>query len=615
MEASLASLQARLDTFSAPVTSKSRRTSTKSKKAPSKSKNAWPLALPSAHDLAFAGFVWKPTAASPDNVQCFSCHCQLDGWEENDVPAYEHLTHSPSCGFAVVTCIRLRSGDPGRSEDDPISDAMMQARRDTFGAGWPLDSSEGYPSIEQLVEAGWYYDPTFEYPDGTTCAYCSLSLDAWDIGDDPMEEHRRRESECLFFALKELYHPAQKAVTKKGKRSSSRASTASTAAKPTRGKKRNSEIDDSIVSVVVEKSTRGKKYATDETEPTIEEVKEVKPKTTRGRKRASTQVDDSIISTVEKPTRGRKARASTQIDDTIDSVVEKPKRGRKKVVEQIDDTKDDIEHEPTPEPEPILEPEPVFEPEPEPEPEPKPVVIPAPAPKPKARAKAKKAAPKAKRVSTASSTATTRGKKRSSEEVEDVEAVETSPKRTRHSSVSSFPDSLLAGTPRPAPVEVADPEPAQPELAEDEAAEPELVDAEADVSSLPASILIGTPKKTPTRATAMTPEDAGPAQTWEPIDIDAFFGNTEELKSLINDIVIDAGLDAIVPDGATPEDLQAAVLNGLTKAEKDMTVEQWVLYNAKRGEEKLRQACEKQIVAFEAQASRARSAIESMPTY
>lgn len=150
MAANLACLQARIDTFSAPATSKSRRTSSKTKKAPSKSKNAWPLAHPSAHDLAFAGFVWKPTTASPDNVQCFSCHCQLDGWEENDVPAYEHLTHSPNCGFAVVTCIRLRTGDPGRSEDDPVSDAMMQARRDTFGESWPLDSNEGYPSIEQV---------------------------------------------------------------------------------------------------------------------------------------------------------------------------------------------------------------------------------------------------------------------------------------------------------------------------------------------------------------------------------------------------------------------------------------------------------------------------------
>ena len=150
MVASLACLQARIDTFAAPATSRSRRTSSKSKKAPPKAKNAWPLEHPSPHDLAFAGFVWKPTTASPDNVQCFSCHCQLDGWEENDVPAYEHITHSPSCGFAVVTCIRLRSGDPDRNEDDPISDAMMQARRDTFGDSWPLDSNEGFPSIEQV---------------------------------------------------------------------------------------------------------------------------------------------------------------------------------------------------------------------------------------------------------------------------------------------------------------------------------------------------------------------------------------------------------------------------------------------------------------------------------
>jgi hypothetical protein len=449
-----------------------------------------------------------------------------------------------------------------------------------------------------LVDAGWYYDPTLETPDGTTCAYCSLSLDEWDMGDDPMEEHRRRTPDCLFFALKELYHPTTKTVAKKGKRSSSRASTASAGAKTTRGKKRASEqIDDSIVSVV-EKPTRGKKGSSDEIDTTIEDIK---PKATRGKKRASTQIEESIVSVVEKPekpTRGRK-RASTQIETTVESVVEKPTRGRKKAVEQIDDTKNEIEHEPTPEPEPVL--------------------VPAPAPEPKV--KAKKTAPKAKRASTASSTATSRGKKRLSDQVDDVEVDAISPKRTRHSSVSSFGESLLAGTPAPAPVEMTEPE-SEPDSAEHtpvESTEIELVKseiaaAEGDVTSPPASMLFGTPKKTPTRA--MTPEDnPAPTQTWDPIDIDAFFGNTENLKSLINDIIIDAGLDAIVPAGANAEDLQAAVLDGLTKSEKDMTVEQWVLYNAKRGEEKLRQACEKQIVAFEAQASRARAAIESLPTY
>ncbi|KAJ4982917.1 AT hook domain-containing protein [Stagonosporopsis vannaccii] len=572
MAPSLACLQARIDTFSAPATSKSRRTSSKTKKAPTKSKNAWPLALPSAHDLAFAGFVWKPTTASPDNVQCFACHCQLDGWEENDVPAYEHLTHSPSCGFAVVTCIRLRSGDPGRSEDDPVSDAMMQARRDTFGEEWPLDSNEGYPSIEQLVEAGWYYDPTLDTPDGATCAYCSLSLDAWDIGDDPMEEHRRRAPDCLFFALKEMYHPVPKAAPKKGKRASTRTSNASTTLKTTRGKKRASEqMDDSIASAV--EPTRGTKRTSEQIDTTIEDVK---PKATRGRKRASTQVDDTISSVTEKPTRVRK-RVSTQIDNTIDSVVEKPTRGRKKAAEPLDSTMNDIQVEELP---------------------------PAPAPKPKA----KKAAAKAKRASTASTTTRTRGKKRASDQIEDVEVAESSPKRIRHSSVSSFPDSLLAGTPKRGPPELVG-----PESTEDAPAELEVEELEADISSLPASLLVGTPKKTPTKI--MTPEKAQKARDWNPIDIDAFFGSTEELQALINDVVIDAGLDAIVPAGAAAEDLQAAVLGGLTKSEKEMSVEQWVLYNAKRGEEKLRQACEKQISAFEAEAMRARDTIGSLPTF
>ena len=371
-----------------------------------------------------------------------------------------------------------------------------------------------------------------------------------------MEEHRRRAPDCLFFALKDLYHPAPKAATKKGKRASTRTSTASTASKTTRGKKRASEQID----------------------VTIEDVK---PKATRGRKRASTQIDDTISSVTEKPARSRK-RASTQIDNaidnTIDSVIEKATRGRKKATEQIDSTTQDTKREPSP--------------------------VPAPAPKPRA----KNAAPKAKRTSTASTTTTSGGKKRSSDQIEDTKVIETSPKRTRHSSVSSFPDSLLAGTPKRAPTELAG-----PDATEVEPAETEMEDMEADISSLPPSLLIGTPKKTPTRTT--TPEDAQQTQTWDPIDIDAFFINTGEFQALINDVVIDAGLDEIVPAGATAEDLRAAVLDGLTKSEKEMSVEQWVLYNAKRGEEKLRQACEKQVVAFDAQAMRARAAIESLSTY
>jgi hypothetical protein len=151
-----ACFQARLDSFgwSSPKPkpkSKPRRTSARGKKASTVDDTpSWPLKEPVPYDLAFAGFLYKPTSASPDNVQCFDCGCQLDGWEESDIPAYEHLTHSPTCGFAINICIRLRLGDPDRVEEDPLSEKMKDARRATFADYWDLDVSAGFPSVEQV---------------------------------------------------------------------------------------------------------------------------------------------------------------------------------------------------------------------------------------------------------------------------------------------------------------------------------------------------------------------------------------------------------------------------------------------------------------------------------
>ncbi|KAF2036636.1 inhibitor of apoptosis repeat-containing protein [Setomelanomma holmii] len=432
MDASMITYQARLATFQGAATSKLRRTSSRSKKAATKSKNAWPLKSPSAEDLAFAGFVWKPTSASPDNVQCFSCNCQLDGWEESDVPAYEHLTHSPTCGFAVVTAIRLRHGDPARTEEDPTCDSMVAARHATFGDQWPLDSTAGYPSVDQMVAAGWCYDPADDMPDGVTCPYCALALDAWDAGDDPMEEHRRRAADCLFFALTEMYHPPKPAAKKakratKSKRASTRLSVASTA------------------STATKKSTRGKK------------------------------------------------RTSEAIDDTESAVA--------------------------------------------------------------------------------------------------IQDASNASKRRRVSSMSSLPDDLPVGTPKKTPTQL-DTEP-------------------STMSSLPASLLVGTPKRTPPHSKDVD-EDA---MAWQPTDVEAFFGSQQDVHGLVNGIMIDAGLDDLTTAGTSPEDTRAALLKGLTDAEKEMTVQEWVLYNAKRGEEKLRMACEQQISAFEAEGKHALEMLHAIPTY
>jgi hypothetical protein len=543
MDASLATYQARLATFQGAPPAKTRRSSSKSKKPAPKAKAAWPLAAPSAEDLAFAGFVWKPTSASPDNVQCWACNCQLDGWEEADVPTYEHLTHSPSCGFAVVTTIRLRHGDPGRTEEDPVSEQMIAARKETFGDLWPLDVSAGYPSVDQLAEAGWFYDPTEETPDGTTCAYCHLSLDAWDAGDHPLEEHRRRASDCLFFALNELYHPVEpepkkgKRVTK-GKRASSRSSIASNATSTTAPKK---------------KATRGKKRASEAIDDTqMSEAPAPKQKATRGKKTASEAIDDTQMSeATTRGTRGRK-RASDSIDDTqLSKATTKATRGRKRASEAIDDTH-----------------------------------------------MSEAIAPKKK---------PTRGKKRTSEAIEDdaqlPEAHHDTSKRMRFSSMSSFPDDLDVGTPKNQPTET--------------------VNEPFTMSSLPASLLVGTPKRTPAHLREAevnktpSPKQAGDEEinSWKPTDIDAFFSNQEDARGFFNGVMIDAGLDELTVAGTTPKQIQAAVLSALTDEEKEMTIEQWVMYNAQRGEEKLRKACEQQIAAFKAEGKRALAQMAAIPTY
>ena len=549
----LAYYQARLATFQGAATTKSRRPSSRSKKPAPKPKNAWPVSAPSAEDLAYAGFVWKPTSASPDNVQCWSCNCQLDGWEEADVPAYEHLTHSPSCGFAIVTAIRLRHGDPGRTEEDPTSDAMVSARKDTFADLWPLDVAAGYPSVEQLAAAGWFYDPANDMPDGVTCPYCHLSLDAWDAGDDPMEEHRRRASDCLFFSLAELYHPPTKPEPKSkakrattSKRASSRSSTASNATtatkKITRGKKRTSEAieDDTQMSITTKKTTRGKQRASEAIEGDTQMSEPIK-KATRGKKRASEAVQDNtqMFETTTKATRGKK-RNSKAIEDS--SMMSQPTKK------------------------------------------------------------------------------TTRGKKRTSEAIEDAtpmsDSVHDSSKRMRFSSISSFPDDLPAGTPKKMPTELST-QPFTISSFPDDllAGTPKKMPTEMStepftMSSLPSDLLVGTPKRTPPHLR----EHDEPA--WQPIDVDAFISNQQDVRGFVNEIMIDAGLDEITTTtGTTPEDRQAAVLAGLTDEEKAMTIEQWVMYNAKRGEEKLRMACEQQIAAFEAEGKRALALLEAIPTY
>ncbi len=479
MDATYSSYQTRLATFAAAATTtKTRRTSNRSKKAApkaaSKAKAAWPLSSPAPEDLAFAGFVWKPTTASLDNVQCFNCNCQLDGWDESDVPAYEHLTHSPNCGFAIVTCIRLRNGDPSRTEDDPTSDKMVLARQETFGDAWPLDPATGFPSVDQMVAAGWVYDPTEGNPDGVTCPYCALSLDAWDQGDDPLEEHSRRSSDCLFFALKDLYHPAPTA--KKGKRASTKAtSTKATSTKAKRASTRSSTASTTAKKPRAAKAT--KKSRSSKVSTTQETVPSPQPR------------HSSPASNIQETTLSQHPLRSSPPSHTQETTL----------------------------PQKPLHSSPVY-----------------------------------------TTLENTRGSKRASEAMEESDEYLQPSKRMRSFSMSSLPEGLLVGTPK------------------------------------------------------RTPPNERSELAWKPIDMEIF--NAQEITGLINDVLIDAGLDEIPTSGLNSEDLHSMVLSKLTDQEKEMTIEKWVLYNAQRGAEKLRMSCEQQILAFEEEGRRALALLEGIPS-
>lgn len=111
------------------------------------------LPLLTSLQLAKAGFFYYPTQTNPDNVACFLCLKNIDGWEEEDDPLAEHLKHSPDCGWAIVATIENQGGD--LSEEYPCSARMIEARKATFGDKWPHESKKGWKcKVKQVWSLG-----------------------------------------------------------------------------------------------------------------------------------------------------------------------------------------------------------------------------------------------------------------------------------------------------------------------------------------------------------------------------------------------------------------------------------------------------------------------------
>ncbi|KAI9793965.1 MAG: hypothetical protein M1833_000483 [Piccolia ochrophora] len=235
-------LAGRLASFNGPAQAVNKRRSStlKSRKA-----SKWPHASPSPAQLAKAGFYFSPTTSAPDNTICYLCERSVDGWEKDDDPTAEHLRLSKSCGWATIQCIAQKDDESKRNGEHPLCESLVLARRATFADRWPHEGKKGWAcKTEKLVDAGWYFCPTPESEDLTSCAYCDLSLDGWEPKDKPLwvisgipgevlcltkcrEEHRRRFPECPFFTLINQAPIAPKPAASNRKPRSSRVSRAS----------------------------------------------------------------------------------------------------------------------------------------------------------------------------------------------------------------------------------------------------------------------------------------------------------------------------------------------------------------------------------------------------
>ncbi|WVO16612.1 hypothetical protein L204_104291 [Cryptococcus depauperatus] len=183
-----------------------------------KAKPAFPLSATThphltPRALAEAGFYHSPgsSAASHDNCTCFLCNLELGGWDQDDDPFEEHAKRS-GCAWAEMVCAvkiekRKRDESNGQyvtvyksSNALPQSAESIEVRIQTFKKWWPYKQKAGWlPSVKALARAGFVYYPSTESKDAVICPYCEYGVEGWEATDDPWIIHQSKVPDCHFF--------------------------------------------------------------------------------------------------------------------------------------------------------------------------------------------------------------------------------------------------------------------------------------------------------------------------------------------------------------------------------------------------------------------------------
>ena len=107
---------------------------------------------------------------------------------------------------------------------------------------------------------------------------------------------------------------------------------------------------------------------------------------------------------------------------------------------------------------------------------------------------------------------------------------------------------------------------------------------------------------------------------WQPVDLETIFlpsPSSAPLQRQLFDTASNSPADTAldkenIPQGLSVAEVVKRVKEGLTSPEKKMNIEEWIYFNAKRGEEKLRSECERLIGAFETEGGKALLALEGI---
>ena len=107
---------------------------------------------------------------------------------------------------------------------------------------------------------------------------------------------------------------------------------------------------------------------------------------------------------------------------------------------------------------------------------------------------------------------------------------------------------------------------------------------------------------------------------WQPVDLETIFLPSpssaplqQQLFDTTSNSPADTALDKEnIPQGLSVAEVVKKVKEGLTSPEQGMNVEEWIYFNARRGEEKLRSECERLVGAFEAEGGKALLALEGI---